>query len=132
MARLEGFAEGLFEVVDVPEVVPRVGILLAKHSLLDEVEDNVPEVGAGMNAPLPQEGVGHWSKLLEGVIAKAEEKFLSADVSLDAVVVLTRAFEREVEGVFQEKVRAFVKSLVEFADILNRRVEAQSLHKRGQ
>ncbi len=55
------------------------------------------------------------------------EEFLAADVALGAVF-LPGAFQREVKGLFQQKIGPRLEPLVALEDILDGRIEAQGLH----
>ena len=125
--RKKGIQKSFVEIVVIAEVFLRIGVLLAEHSFLDEFEDHVADVSTRVHSPLPKEGFRHGAEFLEGEIAKSEDEFFATDMAF-FTTFLPGTFERKVQRVFQEKVRAPFKSLFAFENVIDSSIEAQRLH----
>jgi len=71
----KGGGEGFLEVVDFTEVVEGVGVLLAEDTLFDEEKDDFSNVAAFGEAPILEDGGGHRTVFLEGVVTEAGDQF---------------------------------------------------------
>src|SRR6185312_14538773 len=72
--------ERLVEVEHAGELIARVGWLADEQSFVDEVEDNLTDVGGRANTPVFEHETGHHAEVLEGEITTGHGELASRDV----------------------------------------------------
>src|SRR5690606_32111191 len=101
----ERLGERRLEVDAVDEVEPRVLRAAAQEAAVDQIEDDLAEVGGVGDPPLAEHLGGHRPELLGGQILDALEQLSPADVALLARLrQAAEAHHRVVEGVQHEVV----------------------------
>lgn len=78
----ERLTECCVKIENISEVLDAVFLRFAKNTVLNEIKDNISEVLCFGEPPFLEEGVGHWTKLFEGIFADAVAEFISTYVAL--------------------------------------------------
>lgn len=123
MCGRERLTECCVKVENIGKVLDAVIVRFAKDAVLNEIKDNISEVLCFGEPPFLEEGVGHWTKLLEGKFSDAVAEFLPTYVALigqffSALAIGLRLDERFPDKAVSSRRIAWIISHNEVYDFL--------------
>ncbi len=80
MPRPVGLGKDLFEIIHAGEVLAPVALGFPEDVVLNQVEDDLPEILRALHAPVREEGERHRAVLFQRVFADALQQFAARDV----------------------------------------------------
>jgi len=79
--RSKGKNEGFVKIIALHEIVDGILIGLSKEAMVDEIENDVSEIDAFIDAPLGKHAFRDRPEFLKGIFTNTIQEFLPADVS---------------------------------------------------
>ena len=96
--RGEGSHKDLFKIINVLEMFDRILLGLPEYASADEIKDDVPDVLAGMDSPVIEDGYHHRSEFLESVPSHTVEqlwpRYVADADAFDFLLLLRREIKR--------------------------------------
>lgn len=136
--RQKGLPEDDVEIIAGPEIFATILFGFAEHALaeVDEVEDDVAEVGAGADAPFAQGKEAHGAEGAQGVETDAFQELLSGDVAIYKVASWACRFVdgvlSAIEGFANEVVGFGCEAVIDPDDFLYEFVKVDRVHQTGR
>src|SRR5205809_7873920 len=96
--RCERLHKNLFKIINVLEMFDRILLGLPEYASADEVKDDVPNVLAGMDSPVIEDGYHHRSEFFESVpshtVEQLRPRYVAHIDAFDFLLLLRREIER--------------------------------------
>jgi hypothetical protein len=97
-------AEGGFKVIAVVEIMNGVIFSFTEDVFVDEIENDLPEIGAGVHSPVIQDGHGQRPVFAKRVLADSLKQLGGGNMSLRPLGGLLHQLGREIKRLADEDI----------------------------